>query len=236
MTKNTSMAQSQSQILSITFSHQLLRLFSQKLSFQTDPSEAFYQQKNNDSFIITATNKEEICKVISSLNINKSFWPNSIPTKILHLVQDQISKHLATLCNLSFSTAIFPTILKTAKVIPIHKRDSRLEVSNYRPVCLLSNIDKIFEKLIHSRLIGFLEERKILYYKQFGFRKDFSTNHVILNLPEIIQKALDDGKIACGVVINLEKAFDTVSRDILLEKLDHYGIREASQMTGSDPT
>ena len=99
MTKNTSMTQSQLQILSITFSHQLLRLFSQKLSFQTDPSEAFYQQKNNDSFIITATNKEEICKVISSLNINKSFWPNSIPTKILHLVQDQISKHLVTICD-----------------------------------------------------------------------------------------------------------------------------------------
>ena len=165
MTKNTSMTQSQLQILSITFSHQLLRLFSQKLSFQTDPSEAFYQQKNNDSFIITAKNKEEICKVISSLNINKSCGPNSIPTKILYLVQDQISKHLATICNLSFSTGIFPTILKTAKVIPIHKKDSRLEVSNYRPISLLSNIDKIFEKLMRSRLIEFLEERQIVYYK-----------------------------------------------------------------------
>ena len=165
MTKNTSMTQSQLQILSITFSHQLLRLFSQKLSFQTDPSEAFYQQKNNDSFIITATNKEEICKVISSLNINKSCGPNSIPTKILHLIQDKISKHLATICNLSFSTGIFPTILKTAKVIPIHKKDSRLEVSNYRPISLLSNIDKIFEKLMRSRLIEFLEERQIVYYK-----------------------------------------------------------------------
>ena len=58
-----SMTQSQSQIFSITFSHQLLRLFRTKLSFQTNPSEAFYE-KNNDSFIITATNKEEICKVI----------------------------------------------------------------------------------------------------------------------------------------------------------------------------
>ena len=172
MTKNTSMTQSQLQILSITFSHQLLRLFSQKLSFQTDPSEAFYQKKNNDSFIITATNKEEICKVISSLNISKSCGPNSIPTKILHLVQDQIPTHLATICNFSFSTGTFPTILKTVKVIPIHKKDSRLEVSNYRPISLLSNIDKSFEKLMHSRLIEFLEERQILYYKQFGFRKD----------------------------------------------------------------
>ena len=78
---------------------------------------------------------------------------------------------------------------------------------------------------MHSRLIEFLEERQILYYKQFGFRKDFSTNHAILNLLEIIQKALDDGQIACGIFIDLEKAFDTVSHDILLEKLDHYGIK-----------
>ena len=221
MTRNTSMTQSQSQILSITFSHQLLRLFSQKLSFQTDPSEAFYQQKNNDSFIITATNKEEICKVISSLNINKSCGPNSIPASNLHLVQDQISKHLATICYLSFSTEIFPTILKTAKVILIHKKDSRLEVSNCRPISLLSNIDQIFEKLMHSRLIEFLEERQIPHYKQFGFRKGFSTNHAILNLLEIIEKALDDEQIACGIFIDLEKAFDTVSHNILLEKLYH---------------
>ena len=218
------------------FSTSIVGTVQSKIKFSNKSFRSFLSTKNNGSFRITATDKEEICKIISSVNINKSCGPNSIPTKILRLVQDQISKHLATLCNLSFSTAIFPTILKTAKVIPIHKRDSRLEVCNYRPVYLLSNIDKIFEKLLHSRLIGFLEERKILYYKQFGFRKDSSTNHVILNSPEIIQKALDDEKIACGVVIDLEKAFDTVSRDILLEKLDHYGIREASQMTGSDPT
>ena len=179
----------------------------------------------NDSFIITSTNKEEIYEIISSLNSNKSCKPNSIPTKVLHLFQDQITNHLATICNLSFSTGIFSAILKTAKVIPIHKKNSKLEVSNYRPISLLSNIDKIFEKLMHSRLIEFLEEKQILYYRQFGFRKDFSTNHAILTLLESIQKALDDGQFACGIFIDLEKAFDTVSHDILLEKLNHYGIR-----------
>ena len=72
-----------------------------------------------------------------------------------HFVQDQISKHFATISNLSFFTGIFPTNLKTAKVIPIHKKDSKLEVSNYRPISLLSTIDRIFEKLTHSRLIEF---------------------------------------------------------------------------------
>ena len=179
----------------------------------------------SDSFLITSTNKEEIYKVISSLKSNKSCGPNSIPTKVLHLLQDQISNHLATICNLSFSTGVFPAIPKTAKVIPIHKKNSKLEVSNYRPISLLSNIDKSFEKLIHSRLIEFLEGKQILYYRQFGFRKDFSTNHAILTLLESIQKALDDGQFACGIFIDLEKAFDTVSHDILLEKLNHYGIR-----------
>ena len=119
----------------------------------------------NDSFLITSTNKEEIYKIIKSLNSNKSCGPNSIPTKVLHLLQDQISNHLATICNLSFSSGVFPAFLKTTKVIPIHKKNSKLEVSDYRPISLLSNIDKFFEKLMHSRLIEFLEGKKILYYR-----------------------------------------------------------------------
>ena len=78
---------------------------------------------------------------------------------------------------------------------------------------------------MHSRFIEFLEGKQILYYRQFRFRNHFSTNHAILTLLESIQKALDDGQFACLIFIDLEKAFDTVSHDILLEKLNHYGIR-----------
>ena len=81
---------------------------------------------------------------------------------------------------------------------------------------------------MHNRLVEFREERQVLYYKQCGFREDFPTNHAILILPETIQKAVDNGQIGCGIFIDLEKAFDTVSHDILLEKLDHYGIRGIS--------
>ena len=95
-------------------------------------------------------------------------------------------------------------------------------MSNYRGTSVRSNIDKFFEKLMHSRLFEFLEGKEILYCRQLGFGKDLSTNHSILTLPESIQKALDDGKFACVIFIDLEKAIDT---DILLEKLNHYGIR-----------
>ena len=93
--------------------------------------------KINDSFLITSTNKEEIYQIISCLISNKFCGPNSIPTKRLHLLQDQILNHLATIFDLS----------------------------NYRPSSLLSNIDKIFEKLMHRRLIEFLEGKQIFYYR-----------------------------------------------------------------------
>ena len=86
--------------------------------------------KINDSLILTSTNKEKNYKIISSLNTTKSCGPSSILTKVLHLIQDQISNHLATICNLSFSTGAFPAILKTVQVLPIHRKNSKLEVPN----------------------------------------------------------------------------------------------------------
>ena len=98
---------------------------------------------NRDSFFISPCTKEEIIEIISNFKPKKSAGPSSIPTKILRLLTDDISEHLSIIFNLSFATGIFPEKLKVAKVIPIHKKDSKLECSNYRPISLLSNIDKI---------------------------------------------------------------------------------------------
>ena len=78
------------------FSTSIAEIVQSKIKFSNKSFRSFLSTKSNDSFITTAANKEEICKVISFLNINKSCGSNSIPTKILHLVQDQIFKHLAT--------------------------------------------------------------------------------------------------------------------------------------------
>ena len=71
----------------------------------------------------------------------------------------------------------------------------------------------------------FVNDQKILYLKQFGFWKKFSTSHAIISLIENIQKCIDDKQIACGVFIDLEKAFDTVEHTLLLSELPYYGIR-----------
>ena len=75
--------------------------------------------------------------------------------------------------NLSFTTGIFPDSLKIAKVTPVYKKGSKLEVANYRPITLQSNLDKIIEKLTHKRLMQFLNDQKVLCKKQFELKKKF---------------------------------------------------------------
>ena len=125
-------------------------------------------------------------------------------------------------------TGVFPSVFKTAKVVPVFKKDSKLDYSNYRPISMLSDIKKILEKLMYKRLYTFLNNNNIIYNLQFGFRKHYSTSHALINITENIRKTLDDRNIGYGVLVDFQKAFDTVDHQILLAKLNHYGIHGAS--------
>ena len=127
---------------------------------------------------------------------------------------------------MSLSTGNYPDKLKLVKVIPIHKGGSTHDLDNFRPISLISVFDKIREKIIHPRLYNFLELHNILYENQFGFRKDNSTIYALMQITERIKESINNGKFGCGIFIDLRKAFDTVNHDILLLKLEHYGIRD----------
>ena len=181
--------------------------------------------ENKNTIFLSPTVPEDVEYLISSMKKNKASGPNSIPTNILKLFKKEFSKALSDIINISFNQGVFPNILKIANVIPIHKKGDKLDCNNYRPISLLSNISKIFEKSMHICLVNFLKKNKLLFCHQFGSRNGYSVNHALTSLTELIRKALDEDKFVCGVLIDLQKAFDTVDHNILLSKLSHYGVK-----------
>ena len=97
---------------------------------------------------------------------------------------------------------VFPSVLKTAKVVLVLKKDSKVDCSNYHPISLLSNIKKVLEKLMYKTLYTFLNNNNI-YNLQFGFRQQYSISHALINITENIRRALDNGNIGCGVFVDL---------------------------------
>ena len=151
-----------------------------KLQNNIQPSKnnpSYYlKNPNYQKFFINPSTETEIQTLISNLNNGKSTGPFSIPTNILKLINSNVSLPLSKIINLSFETGIYPENLKIAKVIPIFKnKGSSLDCNNYRPISLLSNINKLFEKLMHSRLYNFLNINNCFYNLQFGFREKHST-------------------------------------------------------------
>ena len=164
----------------------------------------------------------EIEGYISSLK-NKA--TSDLAIQPLKFVSKEIAPVIQHLVNASLIQGIFPTKLKCAKVIPLHKGGSRTDINNYRPISLLSCFSKIYEKIMHNRLTKFFDENKIIFRSQYGFRSGHSCEHALLEAQHRLNIALDKNQIAVLLLIDFSKAFDMVDHGILLSKLEHYGVR-----------
>ena len=128
------------------------------------------------------------------------------------------NEFLDSIVSMFFSTGQFPSVLKIAKVIPIHKKQSKVDYANYRPIFLLSNIEKVIEKLIYKRLSIFLDINNLIYTLQLGLQQKHPTTHFLINHTESIRQTLDEGSFSCSIFVDLQRAFDTVDHEILLHK------------------
>ena len=184
----------------------------------------YLKDPNPHSIFLQPTGSEEIIKEIDKMK-NKKSALDIFKISMIKYVKEEIKNGLVIIINKSIEEGVVPGLLKIAKVIPIHKKDDASLPGNYRPISLLSVFDKILEKVICTRLRKFMRKHNILYKYQYGFREHHSTSHAIMDVMEYIYKSLDENKFVFGVYIDLKKAFDTVNHDILLSKLQHYGVR-----------
>ena len=130
-----------------------------------------------------------------------------------------ISKCLSDIFNVCLSEGTYPDLLKIAEVVPIFKKEECNKMTNYRPISLLSQFNKIFENLLYTLIYSYLTKFNLLSDHQFGFRKNCSPTLAINKLYDEILTSIDQGLYSCGIFLDLSKAFDSVNRDILLQKL-----------------
>ena len=118
-----------------------------------------------------------------------------------------IASPLTHILNLSLLSGELPDDLKTARVTPIHKKNSKLDAGNYRPVSILSTISKLFERIVYDQLDEYLRAHKLLYEYQSGFRSAYSTDTCLVHLTDYVKQEQDKGHY---IGMDLQKAFDTV--------------------------
>ena len=126
-----------------------------------------------------------------------------------------------------YCTGVFPSQLKIAKVVPIFKSGDPAAMDNYKPISLLNNFSKIYEKIMASRLTKYIEENGLLSPSQYGFRKNHSTMYPIVHFMNTVSSALNKKHHVIAIFCDLRKAFDPVDHKVLLKKLKKIGLRGA---------
>ena len=157
----------------------------------------------NSSFVFKTVTKEKIEKLITNVNMRKAVQSNDIPTKLIKGFDYLFSKYIATSINRYITRCTFVNAFKKAELRPIYEKDERTEKPNYRPISVLSNVSKIYERCIYEQIYSYFD--KIFSKNQCGFRKGFNTQHIFLAIRE---------KMKAHEIIALKRIYDSWSHVI----------------------
>lgn len=178
-----------------------------------------------NSIFLIPTWTQEVEQIIKELSNSKSYGEDGITTETIKKTAENIKIPLTHIINNMLSTGIFPNKLKKSTITPIYKAGDKQIVSNYRPITILPNFSKIFEKIIYIRIETFVQRHNILSQNQFGFQKKKSTNDAILSTVQTIIKAKEEKQQCLTIFLDQKSAFDTIPHSRLLLKLNKLGIR-----------
>ena len=191
--------------------------------FENHPSITNMKSKSFDTnFTFRDTSSSEVIKFIKTLNVKKASQKSDIPTKNVKLNADIFGNFIAKNVNYSLKKGEFPCVLQHADVIPVHKKEIKSDKVNYRPVSILPNLSKIYEKLMYEHF------NSILLPKQCVFRKGYSTQHCLMAMLEKFKESRDKGEEFGAFFTDLSKAFDCIDHNLLITKPSWYGVTPLS--------
>ena len=177
------------------------------------------------SFFLEPVSDIEVAYLIDTLSTSKSRDYYGLNSDSIRIAKNELLPLLTYFINFCFEKGIFPNCLKKSKVTPIFKNGNKNEVSNHRPISIIPILSKLLELAFNVRLMLYLENNNLLNPCQFGYRKSTSTVKALTEMVVFITDALEKGHIVAASFLDLSKAFDCVSPDILIIKLESLGIR-----------
>lgn len=178
-----------------------------------------------NSLFLNPVTPTEINKIIKKLKSKLSHGIDELPPVLIRQCADELTEPFCYLINQSFREGVFPDLLKVSIIKPIHKKNTKTDINNYRPISLLPTAAKIFEKAMSDRVYKFCEKYKIFNESQNGFRKNRSTTLAIYKFIQEAYNLINNKQYAIGILLDMTKAYDTVQYKILLNKLHGIGIR-----------
>ncbi len=182
-------------------------------------------------FNFNTITEDQTISIINNLKNKASSGKDEISNKLLKSIKYEISRPLTVIINQSLLTGIFPAALKVAKVKPLFKKGDKTILNNYRPISLLPTISKVFERVIYNQLYNYFNVNSLLCEQQYGFRTQHSTELAAIKLIDNVITQMDSKKhnnTPVHVYLDLSKAFDTLDFDIMLKKLNYYGVKNVS--------
>ena len=198
------------------------------MKFNENTLSAYYEGSNikRNDFKLQSTSEDIVYRILSNIDPFKSAGIDNISGKFIKEGALILARPITQLCNLSIKLSSFPTRCKIAKLKPIYKKGSKSDPANYRPISLLPLISKVIEKVIHDQMQNYLDNHKILYPYQSGFRSNYSTNSALTYLTNYISEGFDKGLYTGMILIDLQKAFDTIDHKLLLKKMIFLGFSQ----------